>query len=121
MERREAFGEDEGEDRGEVRSGLELVELEDCEGGSSSDSFRGDCGGVFTGEVGVVVVVLMVMISMGKRIGKGAGSTVGLVRKGQLERFVVRKGLKPEIFVGLFGDVFGEVFGEFATNLKESS
>lgn len=65
------------------------------------------------------VLVVVVMIWSGRRIEKGAGSaTIGLVLKGQLERLVVRRGLKAETFVGLFGDAFGEVFGEFVMNLK---
>lgn len=107
----------EGEDSGEVRSGLELAELDECGGGSSSCcwSFSGDSGGVLMmGEVLAVVIIWS-----GRRIGEGVGSeTTGLVRNGQLERLVVRRGLNAETLVGLFGEAFGDVFGELVMNLK---
>lgn len=90
---REIFGEEDGEDNGEVLNGLLLVDVV-VEGGGSSSSLGG----------GVVVL---------SRIGEVDS---GVERNGQLLRLVVRSGLKPVICVGLFGEDFGEIFGELAIN-----
>lgn len=79
------------------------------EGGGSS-SLRGEWGGD--------VEVAVVRTWMGRRMGEEVGGGSGVVRKGQLVRLVVRRGLKPVICVGLFGDDLGEIFGEFAINLN---
>lgn len=63
--------------------------------------------------------VVVVRICMGRRIGEEVGGGSGVVRNGQLVRLVVRRGLKPVICVGLFGDDLGEIFGEFAMNLHK--
>lgn len=145
------LGEEDGEDRGDVRNGLLLADepLEDKDNLDSNGANligelgeRGDLIGGGTvlvgGEMDVFVLAVVTLQGGVVRTGEdkeflNVGGDVlyisveavvtGKGLRDDVERFVVRKGLNEQFLVGLFGEEgdFGGVFGEVFINLQLDS